>query len=151
MTLSRADISGTRPTKRAVKNHRLIRVELPKVVVDALEVLPHPKAALRTVNCSFPRECEFEEPRQGSRPKSCRCVRACKCRAGPHRFRHTLASELLGKGGTYEEVAAILGDSPATIRRNYAKWTEEYQSRQDSLIRRIHDTDLAQAEGQASN
>lgn len=72
-------------------------------------------------------------------------------RAHPHRFRHTLASELLGKGGTLEVVAAILGDSPATIRRYYAKWTPEYQSRQDALIRTIQDTDLAQAEGQASN
>ena len=67
-------------------------------------------------------------------------------RAHCHRFRHTLASELLGKGRTYEEVAAILGDSPATIRRYYAKWTEEYQSRQDTLIRKIHGTDLAQVE-----
>ena len=58
-------------------------------------------------------------------------------RAHCHRFRHTLASEHLGKGGTLEEVAAILGDSPATIRRYYAKWTEEYQSRQDALIRKI--------------
>lgn len=55
------------------------------------------------------------------------------------------------KGGTLEEVAAILGDGPATIRRYYAKWTEEYQSRQDALIRKIHGTNLAQAEEQASN
>jgi integrase len=67
-----------------------------------------------------------------------------------HRFRHTLASELLGKGGTEEAIAGILGDSTATIRRYYAKWTEEYQSRQDTLIRKIHGTVLAQAEEQAS-
>ena len=67
-----------------------------------------------------------------------------------HRFRHTLASELLGKGGSFEEVAAILGDSPATVRRYYAKWTPEYQSRQDRLIRTIHGTDLAQTEDMAS-
>ena len=70
--------------------------------------------------------------------------------AHPHRFRHTLASELLGKGGTFEEIAAILADSPGTIRRYYAKWTPEYQSRQDTLIRKIHGTDLAQTEEQAS-
>src|SRR5579863_9984103 len=69
--------------------------------------------------------------------------------AHPHRFRHTLASELLGKGGSMEEVAGILGDSPATIRRYYAKWTPEYQSLQDGLIRKIHGTDLAQTEEQA--
>jgi integrase len=37
--------------------------------------------------------------------------------AHPHRFRHTLASELLGKGGSLGELAAILGDSAATISR----------------------------------
>jgi integrase len=42
-------------------------------------------------------------------------------RAHCHRFRHRLASELLGKGGSIEEIAAILGDSPATVRRHYAK------------------------------
>ena len=49
-----------------------------------------------------------------------------------------------------EEVAAILGDSPTTIRRYYAKWTEEYQSRQDALLRKIHGTNLAQTEAQVS-
>jgi len=68
--------------------------------------------------------------------------------AHPHRFRHTLASEILGKGGTIEEVAGILADSPATIRRHYAKWTPEYQARQDRVI--VHGTNLAQAEEQVS-
>ena len=45
-------------------------------------------------------------------------------------FRHTLASELLGKGATVEEAAGILADSPARIRRHYAKWTPELQARQ---------------------
>ena len=57
---------------------------------------------------------------------------------------------LLGKGGTHKEVAAILGDRFATIRHYYAKWTEEYQGRQDSLIRKIHGTDLTQVKEQAS-
>jgi integrase len=72
-------------------------------------------------------------------------------RAHPHRFRHTLAAELLGKGGMLGEVAAIRGDGAATISRYCAKWTPEYQSRQDVLIRKIHDTNLTQTEDQASN
>ena len=40
-------------------------------------------------------------------------------RAHCHRFRHTLATETLGKGGTIEEVANILADSPATVHRRY--------------------------------
>ena len=70
--------------------------------------------------------------------------------AHPHRFRHTLASELLGKGGSIEKVAGILGDNPATISRYYAKWTPEYQQGQDDLIRKTHGTDLAQIEEQAA-
>jgi integrase len=58
--------------------------------------------------------------------------------AHPPRFRHTLASELLGKGATVEEVAGILADSPATIRRHYAKWTPELQARHDRVIRLIY-------------
>jgi integrase len=153
VTLSRDHLQRSRLEKRAVKNHRVIRVELPQVVLTALDLLPQPKAAaennrryfskdsaiLRSVVKGAWRTMDAVFKRSG--------VKGAHC----HRFRHTLASELLGKGGTLEEVAAILGDSPATIRRYYAKWTEEYQSRQDALIRKIHGTDLAQTEGQVSN
>jgi integrase len=37
-------------------------------------------------------------------------------KAHPHRFRHTLATRLLGDGHTYELVADILGNSPAVVR-----------------------------------
>ena len=153
VTLSREHIKGTRLTKRAVKNYRLIRVELPKIVTDALEVLPHPKAAPQDGNLLFSSgNASLRSLVKGAaRTMAAVFERSGVKEAHCHRFRHTLASELLGKGGTHEEVAAILGDSPATIRRYYAKWTEEYQSRQDILIRKIHGTDLAQAEGQASN
>lgn len=36
---------GTRLEKRAIKNNRMVRAELPKAVIDALEMLPPPKAA----------------------------------------------------------------------------------------------------------
>jgi hypothetical protein len=51
---------------------------------------------------------------------------------------------------TLGEVVSILGDSAAAISRYYAKLTPEYQSRQDVLIRKIYDTNLAQAEEQAA-
>ncbi len=153
VTLSRDHIKGTRLEKRAVKNHRLIRVELPPVVLAALEMLPHPQAAALGNRRFFSKDSARLRSLVKGAWRTLRAVfkRSGVERAHPHRFRHTLASELLGKGGTYEEVAAILGDSPATIRRFYAKWTEEYQSRQDVLIRKIHDTNLAQAEVQVSN
>ena len=152
-TASRDHIRGNRLEKRAVKNHRMIRVELPTVVLTALDMLPRPKAAAQDNRRFFSKDdANLRSVVKGLwRTLSAVFKRSGVKAAHPHRFRHTLASELLGKGATYEEVAAILGDSPATIRRYYAKWTEEYQSRQDSLIRKIHGTDLAQAEEQVSN
>ena len=152
VTLEKDHVRGTHIVKRTVKNHQLIQVEVPRAVLDALDVLPPPKAAAKD-NHRF-----FFSDTTGLRSLvkgAWRTMDAVFKRSGvlgahPHRFRHTLASELLGKGGSIEKVAGILGDSPATIRRYYAKWTPEYQSLQDDLIRKIHGTDLAQTEEQAS-
>ena len=153
VTLSRDHIRGTRLEKRAVKNHRMIRGELPAVVLTALDLLPQPKVAAQYNQRFFSKDDAVLRSQVKGAWRTLAAVfkRSGVKRAKPHRFRHTLASELLGKGGTLEEVAAILGDGPATIRRYYAKWTPEYQSRQDTLIRKIHGTNLAQAEEQASN
>jgi site-specific recombinase XerC len=51
VTLSRDHIKGNHLEKRAVKNRRMIRVELHPDVLKALDVLPLPKAA--------PRECKL--------------------------------------------------------------------------------------------
>jgi site-specific recombinase XerD len=151
VTLSRAHIQRPYLVKRAVKNNKLIRVELPSAVFEALDRLPPPKAAAKD-NQRF-----FSSDTTGLRSLvkgAWRTMDAVFKRSGvagahPHRFRHTLASELLGKGGSIEKVAGILADSPVTIRRYYAKWTPEFQSLQDDLIRTIHGTDLTQTKEQA--
>ena len=121
-------------------------------MLKALDVLPLPKAA--------PRECGLffsggnasvrSLVKGAQRTLSAVFKRAKVDRGHPHRFRHTLASEILGRGGTVEDAASILADSPATIRRHYAKWTPEYQARQDRVTRMVHGTNLAQAEEQVS-
>ena len=57
--------------------------------------------------------------------------------AHAHRFRHTLATELLGAGATFEEVADVLGNSPAIVRKHYAKWSTARQARIDELMERV--------------
>jgi hypothetical protein len=54
-----------------------------------------------------------------------------------HRFRHTLATEVLEMGGTFEEAADVLGDSEAIIRKHYAKWSAGRQARITDLLARI--------------
>jgi len=151
VTLGREHILGNRLEKRAVKNRRWIRVELPAVVVEALERLPQPKAAPEdgTLYFSSGKASLRSLVKGAQRTLVAVFKRAGVERAHAHRFRHTLASEILAKGGTIEDAAGILGDSPATIRRHYAKWTPEYQVRQDSILRMVHDTNLAQPKEQA--
>lgn len=52
--------------------------------------------------------------------------------AHAHRFRHTLATRLLEQGATFEQIADILGNSPAVVRKHYGKWS---RGRQDSIDR----------------
>jgi integrase len=53
-----------------------------------------------------------------------------------HRFRHTLATEVLEIGGTFEEAADILGDSETIVRKHYAKWSAGRQARISGLLAR---------------
>jgi integrase len=149
VTLSRDHVQGNRLEKRAIKNKKLIRLELPAVVLEALEALPLPKSA--PIGCRLYFASGNGEMRSAVKSAQ-RTLAVIFERAGvpdgyPHRFRHTLATEILGKGGaTIEDAANILGDDPATIRRHYAKWSSERQAHQDEVFRRTIDTKLAQAE-----
>jgi len=57
--------------------------------------------------------------------------------ASSHRFRHTLATEVLEMGGTLGEAADILGDSEPIVRKHYAKWSVARQARISDLLARI--------------
>ncbi len=54
--------------------------------------------------------------------------------AHAHRFRHTLATRLLGKGATFDEVADILGNTAPTVRKHYGKWSKGRQDNIDRLM-----------------
>lgn len=59
--------------------------------------------------------------------------------ANPHRFRDTLAVDILAKGGTIYDVAKILGDHVSTVEKHYAPFTERLQER----VRKILDSEAA--------
>lgn len=55
--------------------------------------------------------------------------------ATPHRFRHTFARLLLQKGVSVRDVADLLGDDEATVRRHYARWVPERQDRLTQILK----------------
>lgn len=58
--------------------------------------------------------------------------------AHSHRFRHTLATELLGCGATCDEVADVLGNSAEMVRKYYGQWSPVRQARIDDLMEKVH-------------
>ena len=54
-----------------------------------------------------------------------------------HRFRHTLATEVLELGGTFEQAADILGDSETIVRKHYAKWSAGRQASISDMMARL--------------
>jgi site-specific recombinase XerD len=151
VSLSKDHVKGRHLEKRAIKNRRMIRMELHPQVLKALELAPRPKAAAQDSKMYFSsNKASLRSLVKGAQRTLKAVFKRAKVEgAHPHRFRHTLASELLAKGVSIEEIANILGDSPATIRRHYAKWTPELQARHDQIMRSIHGTVLAQTEHEA--
>jgi integrase/recombinase XerD len=58
----------------------------------------------------------------------------------PHRFRHTLAADLLSKGASVEDVAAVLGNSPGVVMRHYSQFIKSRQDRLDSIVQSTWET-----------
>jgi len=54
--------------------------------------------------------------------------------AHAHRYRHTLATRLLEQGATFEQVADILANSPAIVRKHYGKWSKGRQENIDRFM-----------------
>ena len=71
-----------------------------------------------------------------------RCLRSVFKKSGvadahAHRFRHTMATEILTNGGTMRDVADVLGISESIAAKHYAKWDQGRQDRIASLMHSI--------------
>ena len=138
-TLARDRVRKDRIYLYTMKNGKPIFLPIPSILQDALTSLPVPRgtkgeskyffwsgngttrAFIRGVTRTLARVFELSEV-EG---------------AHAHRFRHTLATALLEKGWTTEDVADVLGSTPEIIRKHYAQWTESRQERIWSLAQDV--------------
>jgi len=141
-TLRKDRIKGDHIFLHALKNGAAIWLPLYPEVEDALDRLPLPLGA--NPDCEY-----FFWTGYGSRDEHIKtAIRTLHAvfkashvpDAHAHRFRHTLATQILVAGGSIEDAANILGDSPEIIRKHYAKWSSEYQRRTVDVMRRVHGT-----------
>lgn len=70
-------------------------------------------------------------------------IRRARGRSGARCAEPTLglwvATDLVGIGATFEEVADVLGNSPEIVRKHYAKWSKQRQVRLDNLVQTVHE------------
>lgn len=133
--------TGWRIFVRTTKNHELVYLLVPDELVEALNSLPAPRGSNK--------DCPFFFWNGKSKPKSqisevsetlAAAFRKSGVQdAGAHRYRHTLATELVGIGASFEDVADVLGNSPAIVRKHYAKFSKQRQERIDNFIQKVHE------------
>jgi len=125
---------------RTTKNGKPVKLPVPADLKAALELLPLPRGA-EGANCAY-----FFWSGNGSKRAVIRDVtrtmatvyeKSGVADACSHRFRHTIATEVLEMGGSIEEAADILGDSPGIILKHYVKWSRGRQARISDLLARI--------------
>lgn len=121
---------------RTEKTGAPVFLPIPDVLKHALDVLPKPRGCEADPKYYFSNGATSERAVKGIAERTLAAVfkKSKVQRAHAHRFRHTLATELLGRGATFEDVADVLGNSPTIVRKHYAKWSPARQKRIDSLM-----------------
>jgi integrase/recombinase XerD len=137
MKLHKGKIDGQgRVFIRTTKTNEAVRLPLPQELRDALKAIERedspyyftkgkakPKSALTIWGESFSKLLEL-----------------AKVVGHPHQYRHTLATDLLSQGVSVEDVAAILGNSPAIVLKHYAPWVKARQDALDTAIKKLWTT-----------
>jgi len=125
---------------RTTKNGKPVKLPVHPDLQSALDMLPIPREADGS-DCRY----YFWSGHGGSRAMirdATRTMAAVYKASGvlgacSHRFRHTLATEILEMGGTIQEAADVLGDSEAIVRKHYIKWSAGRQARISDLLKRL--------------
>jgi site-specific recombinase XerD len=140
-TLRKDRIQNGRIFLHTKKTGGMVFLPVPKQLEEALNALPPPRGAGEHPRCYFWNEISSRRCVLNSADRMLRTVfkRAGVKGAHPHKFRHTLATELLARGYTEQDVADILGISPAVVRQHYAKWSQSRQERIDEAMRSLHE------------
>jgi integrase len=121
---------------RTQKTGDPVYLPIPTALKHVLDVLPLPRNAAQ--NCPYYFWNAQSERRAvvGIAERTLGAVfkKSGVEKAHAHRYRHTLATKLLGAGETFELVADILGNSPAVVRKHYGKWCKARQANIDKAM-----------------
>jgi integrase/recombinase XerC len=136
-TLERDRVRDGRIVIRTLKTGETVSLPLWTATQTALDALPAPRGAETMARYYFWNGITSKRAVVGIAERTLAAVfkKSGVLGAHAHRFRHTLATRLLGDGASFEDVADILGNSPVIVRKHYAKWSRARQERIDRLMR----------------
>lgn len=151
-TLAKSRIQNDRIVLYTQKTGGHVLLPIPRELDLALQALPLPRG------CDCDRGYFFWNGRTSKRAALGIAERTLAAvfrkakvpRAHAHRFRHTLATEILAKGGTITDVTDVLGIGDHVARKHSAKWSQARQERIFALMERVQSaTFLLQTEKEA--
>jgi site-specific recombinase XerD len=125
---------------RTEKSGKPVFLPVPDEMKGALDIVPLPRGCKGESKHFFWNGISSERTMKHIVGRGLRSIfkKSCVPAAHAHRFRHTLATELIGAGASFELVADILGNSPDIVRKHYAKWSPARQERIDALMETVH-------------
>ncbi|HLJ13433.1 MAG TPA: site-specific integrase [Bryobacteraceae bacterium] len=148
-TLARDRVRDGQIFVRTLKTGGMVYLPVPDDLQTALEALPDPRGAGSEPRYFFWNDITSKRAVVGIAERTMAAVfkKSKVPDAGAHRFRHTLATRLLGIGASEPEVADVLGISAAIVRKHYAKWSQQRQQRITTLMLAVNScTNLVQKE-----
>jgi len=147
-TLARDRVRNGEIYLRTMKSGKVVKLPAPTELQAALDILPVPRGTVGESRYFF--WSGNGSTRAAIRDATRTLAAVFRASGVPgahaHRFRHTLATEALEVGGTLEDVAEILGNSPNIIRKHYAKWSRVRQERISALMRTVFGTPLVHSQ-----
>jgi integrase len=140
ITLERSRIRNGQLLLHTQKTGGTVFLPVPEELQKALNSLPRPRGTVGESRHYFWNGIMSKRATKGTAERTLAAVFKASGVAGAHahRFRHTLATDILVKGGTEQDVADILGISPAIVRKHYAKWSQARQARITNLMRAVY-------------
>jgi integrase len=121
---------------RTIKSGEAVYLPLPADLKLALDVLPLPRGAAQDCPYFFWNGSTARRAVVGIAERTLAAVfkKSGVKNARAHRYRHTLATRLLGDGASFQEVADVLGNTEAIVRKHYGKWSKKRQANIDRLM-----------------
>jgi len=121
---------------RTQKTGEPVYLPIPREMKLALDALPLPRNAAKDCPFYFWNAVTSRRAVVGIAERTLSTVfkKSSVRNAHAHRFRHTLATRLLGNGATYDNVADILGNTAEVVRNHYGKWSKGRQDKIDELM-----------------